>query len=95
MKNKFKYFHTCVLLACISGVWGNELESGLKRPRPSQLPYEIPESQRLSPSELKHKKEGWYAFALPSVSWDETLGVIYGIGGGYVNNGSKNDPFYE
>lgn len=65
------------------------------RPRPANLPFDISESNRLLPLDLKDKPTGWYPVFVPVIGQDETLGTIYGVAGGMVNNGHRSNPLFE
>jgi hypothetical protein len=50
---------------------------------------------KLSPEDLKKKREGWYPTGLPLINYTTDAGLGYGLRAYYFNNGKKDDPYFD
>lgn len=60
-----------------------------------KLPFNISEEKRLPAEDLENKKEGFFVTGLPQFEYDPIRGI--GVGGTMflLQNGTKEDPFFE
>lgn len=86
---KIKYLISLTLLLVLIGNknFGQQKDSTI-------LPFAISDEKRLPEDELKVKKEGIYAVAIPNFSSDPINGFGAGAEGAFFYNGKRSDPFF-